>query len=367
MLQAWRSMKGLSRLAYLQDVVGREPVRTAGFWALALLWLPAIESAEFLASVAPLMDHVHPPADYLQILARSLIALLVLAPMGLPSALLCRELSRLQYRRAAWAAGAAVLAAAVAIIHARGGLMDALAGTIGSIAYAPNMLAMVLPVWIVVYPATIGLLVWIAATVLQRSGEASARPKSADSTRGTGFWLLALLWLPVLVIGAILIKVLPHLGTSPSADGLWMSLLPLAVVPMGESQLWVRFLPMFAIALFVFSPAGLAVALPCRELRRLGYRRASWTVGAATALTTAALLWVAMELFLLVTAPAFTGTIGRIVEALYSTAQILPADTPVYLAVLNLPLLAVILLSGQRRRTPSGGTGPGAIPDHASP
>jgi len=363
-------MKGLSRLsrlAYLQDVVGREPVRTAGFWALALLWLPAIESAEFLASVVRSIDHVQPTVGYLQILARSVIAWLVLAPMGLPSALLCRELSRLEYRRTAWAAGAAALATAVAIIHAGGGLMDALAGTIGSLAYAPNMLAMVLPVWIVVYPATVGLMVWMASTALQRRGEASARLKRADSARRTGFWLLALLWLPALVIGAILIEISPLLGTSPSAEGPQVSLLPLAVAPMGEVQLWVRFLPMFAIALFVFSPAGLAVALPCRELRRLGYRRAAWTVGTAAALTTAALLWVAMELFLLATAPAFTGTIGRIVETLYYTAQMLPADIPVYLAVLNLPLLAVVLLSGQRHRTRGGGTGPDSIPDRTSP
>lgn len=367
---AWRSMKGFTWpawLARLEDLVGAGAARAAGFWALTLLWLPAIESAEFLTSVAPSMGHVHPPVGYLQILTRSLIALLVLAPMGLPSALLCQELRRLEYRRTACVAGAAVLAAAVAIIHARGGLTDALSGPICSLADALNMLTMVLPVWIVVYPATVGLMVWMASTALQRRGEASARLKRADSARRTGFWLLALLWLPALVIGAILIEISPLLGTSPSAEGPQVSLLPLAVAPMGEVQLWVRFLPMFAIALFVFSPAGLAVALPCRELRRLGYRRAAWTVGTAAALTTAALLWVAMELFLLATAPAFTGTIGRIVETLYYTAQMLPADIPVYLAVLNLPLLAVVLLSGQRHRTRGGGTGPDSIPDRTSP
>ena len=85
--------------------------------------------------------------------------------------------------------------------------------------------------------------------------------------------------------------------------------------------------------------------------------RDAWTVGMAAALTNAALLSLAMELFLLVSAPSFFGTIGQIVETLYYLAQMLPADIPVYLASLNLPLLAVVLLLGRRNRTRSGGSG----------
>ena len=329
----------------------------AGFWVLALLWLPAVDMGDFLVSVVPWMDRVNPPIGYPQILLRSVIAFLILAPMGLPSALLCRELWRLGYRRTAWSAGAVVLAAAVTTISSDNELIHTLRWTIGGLALAPNLLTMVLPVWIVVYPAIVGMLAWIVVVTLQRRREASANMNRRDSIRGVGFWLLALLWLPAQVIGAVLIEFFPSLGASPSEDELRVFLMPLVVVPMGEVQLWVRLLPMLATALFVFAPAGLMVALPCRQLWRLGYRRAAWTVGAVAALTTAALLSLAMNLFLLVTAPEFVGTTERIVGTLYYSAQQLPADIPVYLAVFNLPLLAVVLLLGHRKRTRNGGSG----------
>ena len=58
--------------------------------------------------------------------------------------------------------------------------------------------------------------------------------------RGLGFWLLALLWLPV--------------GVAAQA-----ALGPLAVTV----------------------PCGLPLALGCRRLRRLGYRRGAWVAGIA--------------------------------------------------------------------------------------
>lgn len=98
-------------------------------------------------------------------------------------------------------------------------------------------------------------------------------------------------------------------------------MLPLVAVPMGEVQLWVRLLPMFATTQLVFSPAGLMIALPCRQLWRLGHHRAAWTVGAAAAVSTAALLSLAMELFMFVVPPEFAGVAGRIVGTLYYAGQ----------------------------------------------
>ena len=83
-----------------------------------------------------------------------------------------------------------------------------------------------------------------------------------DSALVSGFWVLALLWLPAEVIGALLIEFFPYLGATPSEDELGIIMLPLVAVPMGEVQLWVRLLPIFATTLLVFSPAGLMVALP---------------------------------------------------------------------------------------------------------
>lgn len=353
-------MKGLSRytwFAYLQDVGRRDSTMSVGFWVLALLWLPVIERTDVLISVVPWLDRLGHPDPYLRLLVESAVALVILAPMGLPSALLCRELWRTGYRRMAWAAGVVVLAAAAVVISSDKEITYSLEGTVGRFALAPSLLTPILPVWTVVCPAIIGILVWAASATLRHRRKESTVTHGRDTPRSTGFWLLALLWLPVLVIGAILVDTYPSLGASPSEFELSVFHPPLAVVPMGEVQLWVRFVPMLVIALFVFSPAGLAVALPCWQLWRLGYRRVAWTVGVAAALTNAVLLTLAMELFLLVSAPSFSGTIGQIVGTLYYFAQTLPADIPVYLAIFNLPLLAMILLLGRRNRTRDGGSG----------
>ncbi len=328
---------------------------SAGFWVPALLWLPVIERANFLVSVIPLLDRLGHPDPYLLLRVESAIALVILAPMGLPSALLLREFWRSGYRRMAWSVGVVVLAAAVVIISSDKEMIYSLEGTIGRLMLAPGLLTPVLPVWTVVCPAFIGMLIWAATAALRRRQKESAVTHGRDAPQSEGFWLLALMWLPALVIGAILVDIFPSLGTSPSEFELSVFHPPLTVVPMGEVQLWVRFVPMFVIALFVFSPAGLAVALPCRQLWRLGYRRTAWTVGVAAALTNAALLTLAMELFLLVSAPSFSGTIGQVVGTLYYLAQTLPADIPVYLAIFNLPLLVVVLLLGRRNRTRNGG------------
>ena len=335
----------------LRAVGRRDSTTSAGFWGLTLLWLPTVWLADFLVSAVAWMDGAQRPDAQLYLLLSSVVALLILAPMGMPSVLLCRELWRAGYHRMSGSAGAVVLAVTAAIIFSDRELLYTLQWTIGSIALAPALLAPVLPVWIVVYPAVFGTLVWVTAATLQRRRKASAPAQGQEVTGGGGFWLLALLWLPALVMGAILIQWFPFLGASPSELELNVLHPSLTTVPMGEVQLWVRLVPMFLVAPFVFSSAGLAVALPCRQLWRLGYRRAAWTTGAAAALTNAALLAPAMELFLPVTAPEFVGTIGRIVESLYYLAQLLPTDIPVYLAAINLPLLAAVLLLGRRDRT----------------
>lgn len=328
---------------------------SAGFWALALLWLPIAERTDFLVSVAAWMDGVgHSAAHvYLYLLVSSAVALAVLAPMGLPSALLCREVWRSGYRRMAWATGAVILAVAVAILSSDKESIYALQWAIGGVALAPSVLTPVLPVWVLVCTAVLGITVWTAGAMLRHRRKRSAPTRRRKADRRAGFWPLALLWLPALVIAAVLIQYFPFLGASPSEAELRVLHPPLAIVPMGEVSLWVRLVPVFMIALLVFSPAGMAIALPCRQLWHLGYSRAPWIAGAAAAFATAALL--ALGLFLPVTAQEFVGSGGWVVDMLY-LAQQLPVDMPVYLAAFNLPLLTVVLLLGRRGRIRNEGS-----------
>ena len=220
------------RFRFLQHTDRRVSGMTASFWAVALMWVPAIEVVDHLVSVVPWMDAVVPPVGPAHTLMWLLLAILILAPMGLPSALLCRWLWRLGYRRMAWSASIVVFAATAAIISSDGELIHSLQWIIGASAFAPNILAMTLPVWIVVYPAIVGGLVWIAIAMLPRP-EATHAETARRNSLSVGFWLLALLWLPVEAIGAILIQFLPAL---------------VGVVPTDEVQLWVWLLPMVAAA-----------------------------------------------------------------------------------------------------------------------
>ena len=110
-----------------------------GFWALALLWLPAGVVAQALVRFgAETGPHADPglSAAMLPMLAGSLV---LVAPCGLPLALGCRRVWRLGYRRGAgWAwigLGAVTVAASV------------VAGLLGPVAIAVYAVVVSLPVW----------------------------------------------------------------------------------------------------------------------------------------------------------------------------------------------------------------------------
>ncbi len=101
-----------------------------------------------------------------------------------------------------------------------------------------------------------------------------------------GFWILALLWLPVGVVAT-------------------------AVVRFGaESAMWMSML-MAAGSLVPVAPCGLPLALGCRRLWRLGYRRAAWTAGVGLGAVTVAASLVA-------------GLLGPIGIAVYAVTLSLP-------------------------------------------
>ena len=90
------------------------------------------------------------------------------------------------------------------------------------------------------------------------------------STRRRGFWPLALLWLPVGVVTTTAFRFTPEM-TPSEMFGVW---LPMAL--------------MAAPSLIVTAPCGLPLALACRRLWWLGFRRAAWGVGVALGAITVA-------------------------------------------------------------------------------
>ena len=131
-----------------------------GYWALALLWLPAGVLA--LAAV-----RFAPAAELGAWLAQALMSaqsLAPAAPSGLPLALGCRILWRLGHRRSAWAAGIGL--GGVTIVAAT------VAGLPGPVAIAACAAVLSLPVWAVS--------LWLA---WRRAGCAARRGGSAPGSR----------------------------------------------------------------------------------------------------------------------------------------------------------------------------------------
>ena len=110
----------------------RRGIERRGFWAPALLWLPAgvIASAVLRFGTEP--------ADW-AMLPLSAVALLPVTPCGLPLALGCRRLWRLGYRSTAWTAGVVLGVVTVAA--------SLVAGLLGPIAIAIYAVILSLPVW----------------------------------------------------------------------------------------------------------------------------------------------------------------------------------------------------------------------------
>jgi len=115
--------------------------------------------------------------------------------------------------------------------------------------------------------------------------------RTAREWSGPGFYIVALLWLPV---GLILSALLRGFGFASGPD-----------VPAMASVL----APL--LSLIVVAPAGLPLALACRQLRRLGYVRATWAAAAVLAPATVA-------------ASLLAGLLGPLAIAIYAIILSLP-------------------------------------------
>ena len=117
-----------------------------------------------------------------------------------------------------------------------------------------------------------------------------ARDKSAGRCR---FWALALLWLPA---GAAAMSVVRF-----GVDG----------GPAAEPGMGLAAVPTMVGSLVPVAPCGLPLALGCRRLWRLGYRRAAWMAGIGLGAATAAASLVA-------------GLLGPVAIALYAVVLSVP-------------------------------------------
>ena len=107
------------------------------------------------------------------------------------------------------------------------------------------------------------------------------------------FWALALLWLPVGVVAQALVQFGADSGPS-AGPGMWLA-----------TAL------MMAVSLLPVSPCGLPLALGCRRLWWLGYRRAAWMAGIGLGAATVA-------------ASVVAGLLGPIAIALYAVVLSVP-------------------------------------------
>ena len=110
---------------------------------------------------------------------------------------------------------------------------------------------------------------------------------------GRGFWALALLWLPAGIVAQALVQFLPETG------------------PQAGAGLSPAMLPMLAGSLVLVAPCGLLLALGCRRVWRLDYRRgAGWA-------------WIGLGA-VTVAASVVAGLLGPVALALYAVVLSLP-------------------------------------------
>ncbi len=115
--------------------------------------------------------------------------------------------------------------------------------------------------------------------------------RKARQWSGPIFFIAALLWLPVGLILSALLRGFGF-GSGPDVPAMASLLAPL-------------------LSLVVVAPAGLPLALACRQLRRLGYVRATWVAAAVLAPATVAAALVA-------------GLLGPLAIAFYAVILSLP-------------------------------------------
>ena len=110
-----------------------------------------------------------------------------------------------------------------------------------------------------------------------------------------GFWVLALLWLPAGVAAQAAVRFVPEAGAAGNPHA-WPALLTAAG------------------SLVLVAPCGLPLALGCRRLWRLRFRRAAWATGIGLGAVT-------------IGASTVAGLLGPIAIAVYAAVLSVPVWT----------------------------------------
>ena len=142
------------------------------FWLLALTWLPLLYCGFWVSGIlfqvlvfgfpiAIFADRIMPLWPV--ILKYLVVSLAVLGPIGLPPALLCRQVWRSGHRRTAGIAWIAMAAMTAALLYWYGIPTNAGRGLLIVVMH-------LLPVWIVVYLVIFSAPLWIAVLLLERRG-----------------------------------------------------------------------------------------------------------------------------------------------------------------------------------------------------
>ena len=108
-----------------------------------------------------------------------------------------------------------------------------------------------------------------------------------------GFWPLALLWLPAGAVATAAVRFGAETGRA------------------GETAPWLAMAPTMAGSLVLAAPCGLPLALGCRRVWRLGYRRGAWLAGTGLGAVT-------------VGASLAAGLLGPVEIAIYAAVLSLP-------------------------------------------
>ena len=148
------------------------------FWLLALTWLPLLYFGfwgfgillQVLVFRFPMEIFVDRFAPLWPVILKYLVfSLVVLGPIGLPPALLCRQVWQSGYRRTAWVAWIAMAAITAALHYWYGIPTNAERGSLVIVAH-------LLPVWIVAYLAIFSAPLFIAVLLLKgRRGPVTGR------------------------------------------------------------------------------------------------------------------------------------------------------------------------------------------------
>ena len=158
-----------------------------------------------------------------------------------------------------------------------------------------------------------------------------------ENARQVGFWILALSWLPVVVVTRIVNYERFNSGPLDWVEVLWLQVQLYGLAGNPDMSTSPFFWQMLTVVVVIFAYISVLPALLCRQIWRLGYRRSAWIAGAAIAITTVLVVGGA------------SNSLEEFNYDLIGMTMFLPVWTAAFMALFSL-LLCVGLVLIQRRK-----------------